>query len=109
MKKGGYIKKKAISPELKDLGQRKAIEMWDFYMEIWKERPHVSEVSGDPLGRTPKSWMFEHLLEKSKHPELRFVKKNVILCTFAEHEVKTMGNPLPKHKELIDKAKKELL
>lgn len=109
MKKGGYIRKKPKSQE-KIASDRKVFEdMWVFFMEIWRERPHVSEISGEPLGHAPKSWMFEHLLEKSKYPELSKVKRNIILCTFAEHEVKSMGNPLPKHRQLIERAKKELL
>jgi hypothetical protein len=51
--------------------------------------------------------MFDHLLEKSKHPELKYEKENIILVTFEEHEKKTNGFPDEKHKELIEVAKQK--
>lgn len=90
--------------------QREADWLWELFMEIWHERPHLSEVSGDPLmSPIPKTWMFDHLLEMRKYPELKMVKANIILCTFAEHELRRLGNATPKHRALIDNAKKLLL
>ena len=80
-------------------------KMWNFFLEIWKERPHYCQVTGKWLGNTPKSWMFEHILEKSKYPDLAYEKDNVILIDFEPHELKTNGFPLPKHREFIEKAK----
>lgn len=79
--------------------------MREFFLEIWKERPHYSEVSGEYLGESPLSYHFDHLLEKSKYPSLQFEKENIALVTFEEHETKTNGRPLPKHQELINNAK----
>ena len=75
------------------------------YMEIWKERGAFSQISGRPLGSEPSSLMFDHLLEKYKYPDLIYTKWNIILCTPDEHELKTNGFPLEKHKKLIEKAK----
>jgi 5-methylcytosine-specific restriction endonuclease McrA len=102
LKRKGPIKRpplrKVIDTEERD-------KMWDLFMEIWKERPHKSQVSGAVLWSEPKTWMFDHLLEKSKHPELKYEKENIILVTFEEHERKTNGFPDEKHKELIERAK----
>jgi len=53
--------------------------------------------------------MFDHLLEKSKWPEFKYEERNICLCTMSEHTKKTNGFPLPKHQELIEQAKRELL
>jgi hypothetical protein len=79
--------------------------MHNFFMEIWKKRPHYCQVTGESLGNEPLSYMFEHLLEKSKYPHLAFEEDNIILCTLNVHDAKTMGYPLPKHQEFIEKAK----
>ncbi len=82
-------------------------------MDIWKERQifgrNFSEVSGEKLPRQPNTLFFDHLLEKNRYPELIFEKKNIILVTAEEHERKTKGYPSPRHVELIEKAKEELL
>lgn len=84
-------------------------KMWNFFLEIWKERPHYCQITGKWLGNQPKSWHFDHLLEKSKYPELAFEKDNIILVDFEVHELKTNGFPLPKHRELIEQAKQKFL
>lgn len=85
---------------------RDSREMRELFLQIWNERPRYSEVSGEWLGNAPLTWMFDHLLEKSKYPQFRLEKNNIALVTFEEHEAKTNGHPLPKHQELIDNAKK---
>lgn len=53
--------------------------------------------------------MFDHALEKSKWPQFKYEEKNIILCKPEEHIKKTMGFPMKKHMELIEKIKEELL
>ncbi len=77
--------------------------MWELFMEIWNERPHFSEVSGDGLGPEPSTVNFDHLLEKSKYPEVKYEKWNIALVTWEEHDAKGNGQ-FPKHNELIAKA-----
>lgn len=105
LKRTGTIKIKPMDP--KYLADRKAQteQQWELFREIFKERGPYSELSGEYLGKKPLSWMFDHLLEKSKYPELRYNKDNIILVTFEEHERKTNGFPDKKHQELINKAK----
>jgi len=56
-----------------------------FFTEIWKERLHMSEVSGVYLGKEPSSAFFHHILPKNKYPDLRLNKENIILLTLDEH------------------------
>lgn len=100
------LKVKKKSPEEIRANNLEIVKQWNFFLEIWRERPHYSEVSGTYLGETPYSYHFEHLLEKSKYEHLKYERDNIILCTMEEHELKTNGHPLPRHQEFIDKAKK---
>ena len=59
--------------------------MRNFFMEIWKERIHESEVSGEYLGKEALSTFFHHILPKNKYPELAYEKSNIILLTLEEH------------------------
>lgn len=61
------------------------------FLEIWNERPHFSEISGDPLGEEPCAWMFLHILNKKKYPRYKLEKKNVALGTFDEHYILDFG------------------
>jgi len=82
-------------------------KQWNFFLEIWKERPHISEVSRLPLGNQPNSCFFDHLLEKSKYPTLKYEKWNIALVTVNEHSAKTNGFPKREHQQLINKAKEK--
>jgi hypothetical protein len=107
LKKRAYSKLKARvkTEEQKKQQQEDIAKMWGLFIEIWNKRPHYSEVSGVWLGNEPKSWMFDHLLEKSKYPEIKYEKWNIALVSFDEHSRKTNGFPLPKHQELIELAR----
>ena len=89
-----HIKRKPITPKRGGLigakrdmfVQKIKIEtMRNFFLEIWKERKHYSEVSGDYLGGEALSTFFHHILPKSKYPELEYDKSNIILLTLDEH------------------------
>lgn len=57
------------------------------FEEIWKERPHYSEVSGQWLGKEMLSLFFHHILPKGvdRYKEAKFDKDNIILLTWDEH------------------------
>lgn len=60
------------------------------FEEIWKERAHKSEVSGEPL--VPKGHMlwinqFSHVLPKGLYKVFRLDKRNVLLKTSHEHHM----------------------
>ncbi len=56
-----------------------------FFTEIWKKRPHRSEISGVYLGKEASSAFFHHILPKNKYPEVRMDEENIILLTLDEH------------------------
>lgn len=86
--------------------QVKIDAMRNFFMEIWNERKHESEVSGTFLGKEPLSTFFHHILPKSKYPELAYEKSNIILLTLHEHEA--VENDMYKY-ELINQRRMNLL
>lgn len=56
-----------------------------FFKEIWNERPHICEVSGEPLEEFNVCY-FSHVLTKKAYPRFRHNKKNIVLCTFDWHQ-----------------------
>lgn len=50
----------------------------EFFMEVWEERGGICEVTGLFLGE-PLATMFHHLLPKSRYPEYRYCKWNIML------------------------------
>jgi hypothetical protein len=74
-------------------GQQTQIEL---FKEIWNERPHVSEVSGEDLIPMPDDWrdrdavrawvsQFSHLLNKGHYSKYKSDKRNIKLKTIQEH------------------------
>ena len=61
-------------------------EMREFFLQIWKKRLHLSEVSGLPLVGEPLSVYFHHILPKEKYPEAGLDEENIILLTWEEHD-----------------------
>jgi len=88
------------SPTKKDNDQRN-----NFFMEIWNERPHMCEHCGKSLGQDPRSYMFDHILEKSTHQSLSFEKDNIWLVCLECHDNKTRGILTDKYKEKINFVK----
>lgn len=104
------MRRKPLTQEQKD----RNVARMTLYLEIWEERKspggrNYSEVSGKLLGKEPNTLYFDHLLEKNMYKEFELDKRNIILVTQEEQCNRTNGFPSPKHKELIEKAKKELL
>lgn len=87
----------------------KTKEQFEFFKEIWQERPHYCKSCDKYLGEEPLSLYFDHLIEKNLRPELRFIKENIYICCGDCHSAKTIGYPSVKHKEAIENAKKILL
>jgi len=69
----------------KDESIRQTSEMREFFLQIWKKRLHLSEVSGLPLIGEPLSVYFHHILPKEKYPEAALDEENIILLTLDEH------------------------
>ncbi len=64
---------------------------WEFYISIWDERLHICENCSCSLGSEPLTIFFDHILEKSKHPALRYEKNNIWLLCWECHTNKTNG------------------
>lgn len=56
-----------------------------FFLEIWKERPHKSELSGTKLYEPVSSAYFHHILNRKKYPQAEYDKENIIQVTIDEH------------------------
>jgi hypothetical protein len=106
IKRGKPTEKQLLAKEERRERQRKLFEV---YQEIWWERPHKSEISGDWLGDNIKTYFFHHLLPKNAYPDLQYDKNNIILLTGAEH-AKCEFNPdcypeIVKRREQLLKAR----
>ena len=62
------------------------------FLQIWEERPHVSEIGGEPLypyGHYLWYNQFMHVLAKGNYEILRLEKRNILLGTPVEHKLQT--------------------
>lgn len=79
--------------------------MHEFFLKIWKERPHRSEISNTYLGKEALSIYFHHILAKEKYPEAKLDEENIILLTLDEHT--NVENDMYKY-EKINKIRNQL-
>lgn len=87
---GKGLSKKSSKPSEK---LDKSSLMRQFFMRFWKEnKQHVCEVCNKHLGDEPRTYMFDHVLEKSKYPELAFVEENIMYLCLGCHDEKTRGH-----------------
>lgn len=77
----------------------------DFFNNVWRKRRHFCQSCSKYLGGEPLSYMFDHLIEKSKNKELEFVEENIYLCCLECHDNKTRGFPSENHKKSIETIK----
>jgi hypothetical protein len=86
-------------------------EQWKFFQEIWKTLPPEKRCQScdKRIYGPPKPLYFDHLLEKSKHPELRLEKDNIFICCGDCHAKKNMGFPTSVHAQAVEKAKELFL
>lgn len=84
---------------------RETVELHEFFLQIWKKKPHKSEVSGDYLGSEALSTYFHHILPKSKYPQAALDEENIILLTWQEHDQVEMD---PTRYEEINKRREQL-
>ena len=81
-------------------------EMNQFFMRYWKEnKQHTCEVCRVWLGSTPLTYMFDHVLEKSKYPHLAFEEENIMYLCLHCHDKKTRGHYSDVTKERIEYLK----
>lgn len=83
-------------------------ELFDW---IWENRPHVSELSGEPLlPKWNQMWYFQflHILPKGTYPAYKLNPNNILLGLPEEH-INQESNPIfrTKYDELKQKYYKE--
>jgi 5-methylcytosine-specific restriction endonuclease McrA len=78
-----------------------------FFQDIWKKRSvYNCENCGKWLGKEPLSYMFDHLLEKSKYPDLAREEDNIMIVCLECHDNKTRGFLSDLVKDKIEKVRK---
>jgi hypothetical protein len=82
-------------------------EQAKLFLQIWTNRPHKSEVSGDHLGNEPLSVFFHHILAKEKYPQAAFDEENIILLTLQEHDQVEMD--MYRYEEVNNRREKLLI
>ncbi len=66
--------------------KRKATGEREIFDAIWKERPHKSQITGDPI-HEPAPINFLHVLAKgqNKYPKYKLLKDNIVIGTDDDH------------------------
>lgn len=90
--------------------EKKENSEFDFFVEIYNERPHVSELSGKPLPYGPDNpamfvKQFLHVVNKGRSPKWRLNKRNVMMGLPEEHD---RQNAFPKFRERLQELTKEM-
>lgn len=89
---------KGLTASVKERNTEDIFRMQELFLDIWKTRPHKSEVSGTSLGREPLSIFFHHILPKEKYPQAKYDEHNIILLTLDEHT--NVENDMYKYQEV---------
>jgi len=79
-------------------------EMFDY---IWETRPHISELSGDPLlpkGHFKWHWQFLHVLPKGSYQSYKLNPDNILLALPHEHEKQEQYKAFNDKKEVLRMA-----
>jgi len=101
----GFSFKKTNIVSKSDKSPEKRLEMLKVFLDIWKKRPHKSEVSGIYLGKEPMSTYFHHILPKEKYPDACLDEENIVLLSLEEHS--NVENDMYKYEE-VNKRREQL-
>jgi hypothetical protein len=86
------------------------LKQWEFFLEIWNERPHVCYETGKPIYGEPLSIYFHHCLEKNPYPQFALEKWNIVIVTGETHsQVHSNIDKTPKIKQLTKELKEKYL
>lgn len=94
---------KGLSRGRTDVDRTYIMQMQEFFLDIWKKRPHKSEISGAYLGSEPMSTYFHHILPKEKYPDAKYDEQNIILLTLDEHT--NVESDMYKYEEVNNRRK----
>lgn len=84
-------------------------KLYEFFRDLWNstsEDNRKCEACGKHLYEPIRNYYFDHLVEKSKRPDLALERDNIFLCCLECHALKTDGHPRDLHKLAIEAAKK---
>lgn len=94
-------------PDSLEEKHRNISERNELFLQIWTNRPHKSEVSGDYLGKEPLTVFFHHILPKEKYPQAAMDEENIILLTLQEHDQVEMD--MYRYEEVNNRREKLLI
>jgi len=97
--------RKGFKRTIKPIDKESLNKMRDFFLSIWSKKSHNCENCKKWLGNEPLSYMFDHLLEKSRYPELKYEEENIMLVCLECHDNKTRGFPSDTTRLRIEKVK----
>jgi len=90
--------------------KKDTLELNNFFMRFWRVTSPEDRKCwscGKKLHEPVRSYYFDHLIEKSKRPDLALERANIFLCCLTCHSLKTDGHPTEVHREAIEKAKEK--
>jgi len=99
--RGLTSRKSSLLSQKLDKSPSKFLEMREFFLSIWKKRPHRSEISSVYLGKEAMSTYFHHILPKEKYPEACLDEENIVLLSLLEHS--NVENDMYKYEEINDR------
>ncbi len=106
--KRGSKKLRIFKRPIEDIEE--SLKLKTFLWNLWWELPipeRGCKSCGKKLHNPPRSYYFDHLIEKSKRPDLALERDNIFLCCLECHALKTDGHPTDPHREAIEKAKEK--
>lgn len=103
VEEGELHKGNTTRKEYNDYVMRTDIE---FYTNLWEEREHICFETGKLLLSEPLTLYFHHILGKSKYPQYRHEKWNIVLLDPDIHsQVETFIDKCPRVKALTEHLK----
>ena len=104
--KRSSLKKVPFKRKPKVVNHEEIEKLREFFFSIWNKRYHYCVICGRWLGDEPLSYMFDHILEKDKYPDLKYEEENIALLCLDCHDCKTRGIFPGTYAILIEKTKK---
>lgn len=101
------LRASAKTVEQMEENSRETQKMWDLFTHLWNRLParKYCWACKAPIWGENLSIYWDHLLEKSSFPELKFEEQNLFFCCPDCHTRKGNGFPHIVHKQAIEKAK----
>lgn len=75
----------------------------EFYLELWENSNKKCQVSGKFLGKDPLTTFFHHILPKSRFPQYRWCKWNILIVDPEIHmQIELDLDRVPKARQFYD-------